>query len=104
MDYHRRYRQDGSCEIICTECFSTIGTALNARAAEALEAGHLCPKKINRAAAGEAADQGTRASAICAARNSVQRFLGISARHRMYLPIAALAAILLVYVLPTAAE
>jgi hypothetical protein len=45
MDYYRRYRQDGSCEIICVSCFTTIGIAENSSMARGLEAEHSCHQK-----------------------------------------------------------
>jgi hypothetical protein len=103
-DYYRRYQNDGSCEIICTQCFSTVGTALNARSAEAIEAGHSCSNKTNRAGAVETANPGANRSATLTARKSVRQFPEVFPRNRMYLPIAAFAAVFLCYALPTVAE
>ena len=44
MDYHHRYNEDGSYEIICTRCFLTVGLAGGHAAARKLEALHICPR------------------------------------------------------------
>jgi hypothetical protein len=42
MYYHRRFLEDGSCEIVCTHCFRTIGAVSGRAAIKKLEAEHLC--------------------------------------------------------------
>jgi len=45
MNYHRRFSEDGACEIICIGCFETIGIAKSGAAAKEIEAQHVCGKK-----------------------------------------------------------
>jgi hypothetical protein len=45
MNYHRRFSEDGTCEIICTGCFLTLGTANGIIAAKEIEARHVCGVK-----------------------------------------------------------
>jgi len=42
MDFFYRTLQDGRCEVVCTRCFLTIGTAAEAEAIWALEDNHSC--------------------------------------------------------------
>lgn len=42
MRYYRRYSADGSCIVICTRCFATIGHAAEFTAAATLEGQHQC--------------------------------------------------------------
>jgi hypothetical protein len=44
MNYHRRYHRDGSCEVICTRCFLTLGLAKHHRAAQEIEMQHVCKR------------------------------------------------------------
>lgn len=45
MNFYRRYDKGGSCEIICTSCFRTLGVASGLAAVRKLEARHVCVKK-----------------------------------------------------------
>jgi hypothetical protein len=105
LDYHRRYRQDGSCQVICTSCFATLGIAFNTLQARVIEEEHLCPVRIH----GETQAQLSlcRSSAktgALATDDLIQRFLAASPRHRMYQPLAVLSAVAFLYALPTAFE
>ncbi|HEV2273924.1 MAG TPA: hypothetical protein VGR96_07145 [Acidobacteriaceae bacterium] len=42
MDYHCRYREDGTCEVICTRCFLTLGVADGLASVREIEASHIC--------------------------------------------------------------
>ncbi len=42
MRYYRRYYSDGRCVIICTRCFTTLGTAAGFTTATELETQHVC--------------------------------------------------------------
>jgi hypothetical protein len=44
MNYHYRYDKDGTCEIICTRCFLTIGNAHSLAGIRAIEAQHRCSR------------------------------------------------------------
>lgn len=46
MDYYRRYNPDGSCIIICTHCFATLGAATGADQIAALECRHVCGEAV----------------------------------------------------------
>ncbi len=48
MNYHRRYHEDGSCEVICTRCFLTLGLAKQHRAAQEIEMQHVCRRTTGK--------------------------------------------------------
>jgi len=48
MNYHHRYQEDGSCEVICTHCFQTIGTVSRRSAIKDLEATHFCAGRASQ--------------------------------------------------------
>jgi uncharacterized membrane protein YgdD (TMEM256/DUF423 family) len=48
MNYHRRYHEDGSCEVICTRCFLTLGLAKQHRAAQEIETQHVCGRTTGK--------------------------------------------------------
>ncbi len=45
MDYYHRYDANGSCETICTRCFSALGRTKNSAEAKLIEAAHICARK-----------------------------------------------------------
>jgi hypothetical protein len=104
MDYYRRYRQDGSCEIICVSCFATVGVAPNASVASTLEAEHDCPRKN-----GEKKDKTIGADSPALETDLVQKQQPSSTWHSsthswesQLFTIATI--VLLLYFIPTAAE
>jgi hypothetical protein len=44
MKFYHRYDEDGICEVICTRCFLTLGSARELIAIKDLEARHACGK------------------------------------------------------------
>lgn len=50
--FHARYAGDGSCEVICTRCFLTVGVAQDAAAVRQIVDSHDCPR--DRALTGSA--------------------------------------------------
>jgi hypothetical protein len=47
MNYHHRYVEDGSCEVICTHCFLTIGVVKGLAAVKELEGTHICSARAS---------------------------------------------------------
>jgi len=46
MRYYRRYFANGTCVIICTRCFATVGTASGFAVASELEGQHVCGPRV----------------------------------------------------------
>ena len=46
LNYYRRYQQDGTCMVICTRCFLTIGIAQGQAAVKDLESRHVCSRAV----------------------------------------------------------
>jgi len=42
MQFYRRYHENGSCRVICLNCYEMLGTGVNREAVTRLEAGHVC--------------------------------------------------------------
>lgn len=105
-NYHRRYRQDGSCQIICTQCFSTLGTAFNSVQAHAMETGHICHDRIARP--GNNRSPSNHLPSIPRSKDNLlaraRHFVAFAIRQRDYLPATIAASFLLFYALPTALE
>ena len=45
MDFYYRFLPNGRCEIVCTRCFMTVGTASNAGDIQHVEMSHVCLAK-----------------------------------------------------------
>lgn len=75
LNYYRRYQQDGSCMVICTRCFLTVGIAQGHAAVKDLESGHVCSR-----AAQEASPDYAAVPAAVAARDGLIVRLGQRAR------------------------
>lgn len=45
MQFYRRYHTDGSCVVICTQCFATLGSATRFAAADDMERRHICGRQ-----------------------------------------------------------
>ncbi len=103
MRYYRRYSADGSCVVICTRCFATIGHATGFAAAAALEGQHACgtPRPVEFADAAlrsYVAFHGTTAG-------PVSRLAGFLRRvDRRYAVLVFAAIALVLYMLPNLVE
>ncbi|HEX4037767.1 MAG TPA: hypothetical protein VHX37_06895 [Acidobacteriaceae bacterium] len=42
MQFYYRYHEDGSCKVICMNCYATLGTGWDRDAVTQMEAGHIC--------------------------------------------------------------
>jgi hypothetical protein len=96
MQYYRRYCEDGSCRVICLNCYEMLGTGLDREAVDRLEAGHVC-REWTRAAEGSE----TRRIHLVDAARGKNRGRGQTRVHRMLL---LLAIALLFYAVPTTLE
>jgi len=102
MYYHRRYLEDGSCEVICVRCFQTLGTAEGIAATRHLEAAHVC--KVLAFPNAPCRDRSENASHLVPTIKGGQlssyskQILGLP------VPLLLLVAPLLLYGLPTALE
>lgn len=102
MKYFRRYQPDGSCAIICLECFQTIGTAHDSEHAAQLELLHSCPGP--NAAQSSASLPGADRQAPPRQSWSDRFFQFVARLPGPQSALLFLAILLLVYVLPTALE
>jgi len=98
MHYHRRYLEDSSCEIICTRCFLTVGTASGLAAIKALESQHTCPAPASINQALPLPEQGVTDPK----RNWLSRYS--SGLAGLPIPLLVIAVAVLLYVIPTAIE
>lgn len=98
MYYHRRSHEDGSCEIICTRCFLTVGTARGLAAIKALESQHTCPApaSINQPL------RQLQQKVTDPKSNWLSRYSSRLAS--LPIPLLLIAVALLLYVIPTAVE
>ncbi len=105
MNYHYRYDEDGSCEIICTRCFLTIGHAHSLAGIRDIESQHRCSK-----VAGERPDQAIASSSsrkrwFAIRFNRIEHLCGfLENAKRVKLPLLLLSVGFLLYALPTAIE
>lgn len=99
MHYYHRYLENGKCEIICTHCFLTIGTAGRLLTIKKLEGEHVCalPPALTANHAGgtlpRASIPQTGWLAVCSEKLA-----------SLPLPLLLLAVPILLYALPTALE
>jgi hypothetical protein len=95
MQFYRRFYEDGSCRVICLNCYEMLGTGLDREAVGRLESEHICREWTK---AGE--ESGSRIHLVDATRaeNPGPR----PARVQMWLLLPAIA--LLCYGVPTALE
>jgi hypothetical protein len=107
MYFHRRFLEDGSCEIVCTHCFRTIGVAAGLLAIKKLEAAHICAAagdKSKRSAQSLDLNRAMAAMPLRPAKNS--DWISVHAGKVLGLPLPLLLPVvtLLLYGLPTAIE
>jgi hypothetical protein len=103
MRYYRRYQTDGSCTVICTHCFATLGKAADFAAAGDLEERHVCGKAVPP----EFSDAALRsfASFRKPAGGGRERIVDFVRRLGERFPVLAFAAVaLIVYGVPTLIE
>jgi hypothetical protein len=103
MYFHRHFLDDGSCKIICTRCFQTVGQASGVIAIKQLEAAHLC--HVRGSTNGHSYEQPENAIHLVSPAKRPARHLSY-ARRILGLPVPLLLvlAILLLYGLPTVLE
>lgn len=104
LNYYRRYQQDGSCIVICTRCFLTVGIVHGQSAVRDLEAGHVCAN-LSKAPPAENQPEASSESRIQPASAGFAGsldFLRAVTRSNALLVFAGLAIVL--YFLPTALE
>lgn len=102
MRYYRRYYSDGRCVIICTRCFTTLGTAAGFTTATELEAQHVCGQPMMP----RVSDAALKSYATFRDRdNGTERFLNFLRRlDRKYVGLLFAAIALVVYALPNLME
>ena len=104
MNYYRCYEKDGTCKVICTRCFLTLGVAHGVADLKRLEALHKCgwePLRNNGCAI--PACQRHKIWPLSASR--IQPLFKTSGqRESLNALVMFAAAVLLLYVLPTAVE
>ena len=102
MEFHRRFNQDGSCEIICVICFQTVGIAKGNAAAKEIEARHIC--RLDAVPDASASERISRSglSAVLQYIDTPTRVPAIA--QRLPLPLVSLTVALFLYALPTAVE
>jgi len=104
MNYHHRYNKDGSCEIICTRCFLTVGLAAEQGAAQKLEAQHNCPRANSASAAPEFSANHSRSIRQELSRLATQSLRFVATAKETHLALLCLSVIFVFYVLPTGLE
>ncbi len=104
MDYHHRYKEDGSYEIICTRCFLTVGLAAGHAVARMLEAQHICPKANSASVA--PAPSGDHPEAIPGELSSqpARSLRFVATAKETHFALLFVAVILAFYALPTGLE
>ncbi|MGC2161231.1 MAG: hypothetical protein WA634_04925 [Silvibacterium sp.] len=98
MKYYHRYGEDGTCKVICTQCFLTLGIADGLAAARDMEAAHVCtreglPRAVSHKRPG---DIGPCLAANGRTRSEKNKILNLLA--------VALSMVFLLYALPTVVE
>ena len=108
MYYHRRFSEDGKCEIICIGCFRTLGIANSIVAAKEIEAHHVCACAANRnhqMPAGQLSGNGPATGRPTAPLNFAKPSFGtLAMAQKLSLPFMIAAVGLLIYALPTLLE
>jgi hypothetical protein len=102
MNYYRRYKEDGTCEVVCTGCFHTLGVANGLAAVREIESQHQCARKAVSATNCEMLPQDDRS------RLSLSRLIPFFGRmrhlRRTNLTILLFSIVILSYALPTVIE
>lgn len=104
MDFYYRRTNDGKCEVVCTRCFHTIGSASGTDQVWALEKSHLCtlqrPKPISVYAASPNRDKQPYTPP-----ESLPQAIAVSSEfHPLRTALLLLAVAMLLYALPTILE
>jgi len=106
MNYHRRLNENGTCDIICTRCFLTLGTVGGISAAREVEANHRCAalprdgtsaKVVSIADFGSSRREAASKSSVVHCGHSAYRFIP-------HIPFVFVSVPFFVYILPTIAE
>lgn len=98
MEFFYRSVEGGRCEVVCTRCFLTVGSASHIDEIRRLEDLHLCPRQIN---AGQRALQKSQPSPIPDSNGQPASAHHVSSTQKILLVVVAA---LVLYVLPTAFE
>ena len=104
MDYHHRYNDDGSYEIICTRCFLTVGLAGEDVAGRKLEAQHNCPRANFASAAPRLSGNHPRSIRPALSRPPTRGLMFVARAKETRFTLLAVAAIFVFYALPTGLE
>lgn len=102
MDYHHRYKEDGSYEIICTRCFLTVGLASGHAVARMLEARHICPKANHLTSTPSGDHPGAIRRELSSQPARSLRF--VATAKETHFALLSVAVILAFYALPTGLE
>lgn len=103
MNYYRRYDENGNCEVICTRCFATVGTANDLSAARKIEALHVCGRNTDEDAPKIIAID--RAIGSSSTLPRVDSLFGAAVKLKApNTPILFLVVLFFLYVLPTVLE
>jgi hypothetical protein len=101
LQFYHRYSDDGSCKVICMDCYATLGIGQNREAVAEMKAAHVCGEWIPAAQRSSMMPNGQRADGLC-------EVSGLPPQERILMqvhPAILLPAIaLLLYALPTALE
>jgi hypothetical protein len=102
MKYYRRYDKDGNCEVICTNCFVTLGMANQSVAIRRIEEGHICRERL--IVTKQKAYFALAETVECSQRPARHPFgLSEGQKSQPFL-IAILGALFFLYVMPTVGE
>ena len=102
LRFYHRYYEDGSCKVICMDCYETVGTGQDRQAAVRMEAGHVCRGRLRAAdGAGGATDEGLQAS-----RLAEMQSMGFPERMlaRVHPALLLLLTVIVLYAIPTVLE
>ncbi len=103
LRFYHRYYEDGSCKVICMDCYETLGTGQDRQAAVRMEAGHVCRGRLRAAdgAGSSAKDAGSLASPL-----AEMQPVGFSERMlaRVHPALLLLLTVVVLYAIPTVLE
>ena len=104
MQFYHRYHEDGSCKVICMDCYTTLGTGWDRDAVAGMEAGHVCGE-WKRAVASRARDErGEQQSDPRKAKREAAGSVWRRMLARQHPAILVLFIAVLLYAVPTALE
>ena len=104
LNYYRRYQQDGTCMVICTRCFLTIGIARGQAAVKDLESRHVCSRAVQEASLEPRPAQTSSAVIVDQAGLVTNLARAAQAVARWNPLILAVILVLVLYALPTLLE